>query len=265
MIHLTTLSDINYLSQGLALIESLKKSSQEITVHYCCLDDETYDILLDPTTNVYVIPYKHEWVGLKQLKERNYSDYCYTLASYFTQWVAMEENPDSICYIDSDIYFHKDIDFLYKSLGNADVGIFSHLQFTKQMNRSEGLYNCGVVYFSRNGFPILDWWANAVLTKEPKELATCFDQRFLEAFPMMTENIAIDCVKHGAMWQWQVMSEKDIGDVCFTHFSKLKWDEDGFTPSTQHQQYTANEQVMANPKLRAIYENYWSVVKSFKI
>lgn len=266
MRHITTLSDFNYLSQGLALLQSLEKSSVPYTVHYLCLDDKTFEYL-QASDNKNVIPYLYSWIGLEELRESNYPDYCYTLASYFTRLIVVNElNMDSICYIDSDVFFQKDIGFLYKALGDAEVGIFSHLQFTKEMNRSEGLYNCGVVYFAGvNGFRVLDWWANAVLAKEPKNLATCGDQRFLEMFPKLSDKVSIDCVKHGAQWEWQMLDIDELKGLCFVHFSKFKWNEQNYEPSTQHQIYTSNETVMKTPELKAIFDNYYSVVKSFKI
>lgn len=39
-----TLSDKNYLKQGIALIESLKRvSSKDFKIFYLCLDSETYE------------------------------------------------------------------------------------------------------------------------------------------------------------------------------------------------------------------------------
>lgn len=271
MKHICTLSDYKYLPQGLALLQSLEKSSVEYHVHYLCLDDKTFKILQERYSD-NVTPYKWQWLlGLEYLRETNYPDYCYTCASCFTHsiansdWIETGQKPSSITYIDSDIYFHKDIREMYDAFGDVEVGIFSHLQFTKEMNRSEGLYNCGVVYFSKAGFPILDWWVNAVLTKEPKRLATCGDQRFLEMFPKLTDKCSIDCVLHGAMWEFQVLDIDERKDLCYVHFSKFKWDENGYTPSTQHQIYTSNEMVMKTPELKAIFDEYWNVVKSFKI
>ena len=112
-------------------------------------------------------------------------------------------NCDSVLYIDSDIIFHRDIKILYESFANKDVGIFRH-RFLKIDEECEyGKYNVGVVYFknSKQGQQVLNWWSDAVLHKKYPELATCGDQKYLDKFPSLCENIFIDGnIGHGAPW-----------------------------------------------------------------
>ena len=43
--HVVTLSDHNYIVNGMCLYESLAKHSQDFILHYLCLNDQTYDKL----------------------------------------------------------------------------------------------------------------------------------------------------------------------------------------------------------------------------
>ena len=46
MINICSLSDKNYLRYGMALYDSLiANCEQEFTLHYLCMDDETYDAI----------------------------------------------------------------------------------------------------------------------------------------------------------------------------------------------------------------------------
>ena len=45
MKHLTALSDQKYILYGVALIESLEKSTIPWTLHYYCMDEKTYQCI----------------------------------------------------------------------------------------------------------------------------------------------------------------------------------------------------------------------------
>ena len=51
MITLTTLSDINFLPQGLSLYQSLEKHTKDFKLYYLCLDNEIYEFFRDEIQN----------------------------------------------------------------------------------------------------------------------------------------------------------------------------------------------------------------------
>jgi lipopolysaccharide biosynthesis glycosyltransferase len=210
MINLTTVSDYNYLSKGIALYESLLESSNDFVLHYLCIDIESYNKLSEyecDTLKVYdVNNLLNTDAALMNVKNSEYRYFCWSLASYFTQHLMVKLNVPLI-YIDSDIYFHQSINDLHKLMETKSIGIFKHRQFST--DRPEGAYNVGVCYFNNDvvGKHILNWWSDAVLHKKYPNLATCGDQKYLDAFPSMCPDDLIfdeSLIGHGAPGLWQL-------------------------------------------------------------
>lgn len=250
MKHLTALSDHKYILYGVALIESLEKSTIPWTLHYYCIDDLTYQYIT-MLRNPHVIPYRPDTltgsknalrivtpqVRLSRLKATDFRYFCWSLASVFTEYIMKNVQCDSVTYIDSDIYFHRDIKKLFDAFGSADIGIFRHRHFLEGGEYGDGQYNVGVVYFkaSPKGKQLLSWWADAVLFQRYPEYASCGDQKYLEFFPKACtrSEIFIDGdIGHGASWQWEVYDLSKLKDriviwngreqeLIFTHFSKF--------------------------------------------
>jgi hypothetical protein len=276
MKNICTISDINYLHQGLALYESLKKTSNNFTLHYLCLCDTSYSIVSKiDNTNIKAYHIKDLLVKdekLVAIKASNYSYFCWLLASYFSH--ELISDVDSILYVDSDIYFHKDVQLIYDEIGDREVGVFRHRQFPLHMNYNEGKYNVGVVYFknSVDGRKTLWWWMDAVLNKKYPEFATCGDQKYLDVFPKLCSNIYIDeNIGHGAPWQWQVYEllgngklvwEGQEQELVFTHFASFALTTTSYIPSTKHKCYTPPLEYSNNKHLKAIYDDYYLQIKT---
>jgi len=293
VINICTLSDSKYILNGLALYTSLKETcTNTFTLHYLCLDDDTYKILSHH--NFSEIKYYHindlieEREDLKEHKNKckpelgggNNNEYVWSLASYFSDYL-LNKDCDSITYIDSDIFFYKDIQLIYDEISNKSVGIIRHRHLVE--GGADGLFNVGVVYFRGDeiGRQCLSWWKKAVMYKSPPELATCGDQKFLEGFfPRFGEdNICIidETIGHGAPWQyrfyvWDLLFK--TGDIVwgrkkqpfvFNHFSRFKYDVENNTydyTAGNYPDHTFNFQLFALPQLQTLYQNYFNTLKS---
>ena len=281
MKNICTVSDIKYLYQGLALFESLSKS-ENITLHYLCIDQISYDILKNIKNNKLIIYNINDLLNndnnLINLKNSDYRYFCWSLASYFSNHLLSKNVGDSITYIDSDIYFHEKIELLFESFSKKDVGIFRHRQFSLSISRPEGHYNVGGVYFKNSdiGKNVLNWWSDAVLHKKYPHLSTCGDQKYLEEFPRMCSNIFIDGeIGHGAPWQWQLFNfdnyendgtiiwEGKKQKLIFSHFSQFNYnlENDTYLPSSQHHIYTPLTMYTENKGLKIIYDDYFNKIK----
>jgi hypothetical protein len=284
IINLCTVSDDSFIYKGLTLYESLKARSSNFLLHYLCIDDSTYDRLKD-RQNESLKLYKvsdliNKDQALKALKEQEYRYFCWSLASYFSNYL-LELGLESITYIDSDIFFHKDIQIILDAVGEKEIGVFRHRQFQMEISRNEGWFNVGVVHFKNKevGRQVLKWWANSVLNKLHPELATCGDQRYLDAF-RLDSNVAKVCffdgeIGHGAPWHWQIYNLDDYAnsgkiswlgkqqDLIFTHFSQFvhNFKEDSYIPSTQHHCYTPLSQYSSDKNLKLIYDSYFDCLK----
>lgn len=284
MNNICTVSDINYLHQGLTLYESLLNKNQNFVLHYLCIDDLTYEkIKKNESINLiahHVKDLTDKDDVLLKLKFSDYKYFCWSLASYFSNFL-LNKGLESILYIDSDVFFHEDINYLYEKIGKNEIGIFRHRQFDLSIPRPEGWFNVGVVYFKNGeiGVSISNWWKDAVLYKKYPHLSTCGDQKYLDEFPKMCQNdyILIDGdIGHGAPWQWQLYDfsnyENDktiIWDgkkqkLIFTHFSQFSFDDEGYIPSKMHHIYTSNNMYSEIKSLKSIYDEYYNNVINTK-
>jgi hypothetical protein len=285
MINICTVSDINYLIKGLTLYESLLKYSKNFKLHYLCIDDQSYEIAKKHESETLIIYNVSELLSndeiLLKLKNSNYRYFCWSLASYFSNFL-INKNIGDIMYIDSDILLHDDVDVILNSIGNKEIGIFRHRQFPLNYSRDEGFYNVGIVFFKNGtiGKKILNWWSDAVLNQKYPHLATCGDQKYLDEFPNMcpSDLIFIDGeIGHGAPWQWQLYDYSDYESnhniiwegrkqkLIFTHFSQFDFRENGYIPSTQHHIYTPIEMYTNVKSLKLIYDDYYNKLKETKI
>jgi hypothetical protein len=292
VINFCTVSDKNYLIRGLTLFRSLKQTVQkDFKLHYLCMDKKSY-LVIKGLDDQRVIPYSLDKfiendIDLKKLKDdgdHKYLSFC--LSSYFSNYLLNNLDIDSINYIDSDIYFHKDFKLILDEIGDKDVGIFRHRQYPTNIPNGNGWFNVGVLHFKNTevGKNALEWWYDAVLYKKYPELATCGDQRYLDAFIELSDHLFIDGnIGHGAPWLWQLYNYsqyeqfKSIGyygklqPLIFSHFSQFEYNikENTYIPSTMHHCFTPLEMYEENVALKSIYDNYFEeikrTVKEFKI
>jgi hypothetical protein len=289
MKHITIVSDSKYLIFGVALIDSLHKTATiPITIHYFCIDDHCFTILQRLQLD-NVIPYEPSTLFnesnqvLCHIKKTDFQYLCWSLASIFTNHILHTIECDSVTYIDSDIYFHKDIQLLFNEFGEKDCGIFKHRFLQDYEESPYGKYNVGIVYFKNStiGREVSHWWSDAVLHRKYPKLATCGDQKYLDLFPRICgkDNIYIDDnIGHGAPWNWLVYGLDAVKDgiitwrgqtqpLVFTHFSKFGTDfpNNKFTcTSSIYGIYTHNGKIYEIPGLYQLHAEYFNALKIAK-
>jgi hypothetical protein len=247
-----------------------------------CIDDRSFR-LLDGLENI--VPYRlidilDKDEALAKLSKQNYRYFCWSLASYFTNFLMENKNVGaSITYVDSDILFYDRIETIIKQIGDKDVGLFRHRQYPMSYPNGNGWFNVGVVYFKNSdiGRGLLSWWADAVLHKKYPELSTCGDQKYLDAFLIKNEgNLFIDGnIGHGAPWHWQLYDYSSyLEDGCiiwqgqkqklvFSHFSDFEIDLDNnvYMPGLRHVSFTPSQMYNSNVALKQIHDDYFSRIK----
>jgi len=268
MRHFCTISDKNYLAKGMALHRSLcitnNITNSDFILHYLCLDNYTYK-LLSQKQFYGRKPYKLKDIGAPSKKKfSTYTEFCYTMASYFTNWIMENINPPDISYLDADLYFYQDYECIFDEIKNKSIGIIEH---RIPVYSNVGKYNVGIVYFKndRYGKMCLKRWRDLLLNpknKYAKEYGCCGDQKYLELFVKWYKSKVhiINC-GHGAWWnnRFYKFDEPDIiwnekrQKLIFIHFSKFELN--GTT-------YKHNEMVAMSNELKKYYDNYYKIIKN---
>jgi hypothetical protein len=286
MIDICTTSDTNYLIKGLTLYESLLIFTKNFRLHYLCIDELSYNKLIQYSSDTLIVYNIHNLLvndsKLELLKNTDYRYFCWSLASYFTNYLMKNKIVDEITYIDSDILFYDDLRVILNAIDFKEVGLFRHRQFDLTSNRPEGWFNVGVLHFKRGdvGQDLLNWWADAVLNQKYPHLATCGDQKYLDQLLSMVpeDTIFIDGnIGHGAPWLWQLYDLSTyVNDGCitwgdkkqklvFTHFSQFVMCDVTYIPSTQHHIYTPIANYNTVFGLKIIYDDYYNRLIKIKL
>lgn len=288
MKYFCTLSDDNYLPLGLSLYESLVKTTKDdFVLYYLCLNDIIYNKLIDlnldkikPIDIKFLIKNNSD---LSQYQQREYREFVWMMASYFSDYLLKKENIDHITYIDSDIYLYDDIQIMYDEIGDKSVGIIRHRQISENSNSADGKYNVGIVYFKSDvvGRHCLDWWKDAVMYRKYPRLSTCYDQKYLEGFLEMYNSdficVADKSFAHSAPWHHRLYdwSNLDIDNtiiwegkkqvLLFNHFSRIKFDVVNNTylsSGGQYKDHTLNDSVYDIPQVKRIHDEYFEEIKN---
>ena len=281
MIHACTISDYGFLAKGLTLYESLLNHTDDIVLHYLCVDDKSFNTLSNYKSESLQVYQDVQFADdrLESLKIKDIEYYRYVLASYFTHYLMVNDIGD-INYIDSDIYFYDDFTIILNEIAEKEVGVFRHRQTPMYVNDANGLFNVGVVHFKQTptGRDALEWWTHAVLHRKYPHLATCGDQKYLDAFlNLPRDKLFIDGnIGHGAPWLWQlydytdffkdgsIIWENNKQKLLFSHFSNFDYNlkSNSFVAAQRHAPFTPMWMYEEIQELKSIHENYFMQLKN---
>jgi len=154
----------------------------------------------------------------------------------------LQHGYDQVFYLDGDLFFYSDIDFLSKELSGSSVLLTPHWRASSpqidssnfEILQTSGLYNAGFVAATKHGIPAMEWWASVCenqCIKEPKR-GFFADQAYLNLLPIYFEDVKT--LRHRgcnvANWN-QIESRRSLSsdgrvkingewDVVFIHFTR---------------------------------------------
>ena len=113
----------------------------------------------------------------------------------------LENGFEQVVYADPDLFFVNDFSLLFKELETSGVLLCPHWRDTDPLQYEEnffalfkdGLFNAGLIGFSSNGLAAVKWWASQCHYKmeKRKEFGLYDDQRYLDALPVIFDNVKI--------------------------------------------------------------------------
>ncbi|MCL5666519.1 MAG: glycosyl transferase [Patescibacteria group bacterium] len=208
-----TLFDKNYLYNGLALHASLLRHCSNFTLWILCLDETAYRILskLDLKKAKLVSLAEFENEDLLRVKQnRTAGEYAWTCAANFCKYVLEKYQPDSITYLDSDVYFFSGPDEIFKEIGSADIAIIEH-RYSKEyshLEKQSGTFCVEWVTFknSEEGAKAVNWWSKKVLEwcYARYEDGKFGDQLYLNDWPRRFQGVHIIEHKGAGLAPWNL-------------------------------------------------------------
>ena len=239
-----TLFNINYLSRGINLYNSIKKVSKRFKLYIFVFDDLTLNYLKNLNLrNVIIISLSEfEDIKLKKVKKkRSQTEYFWTCTGSTILYLFKKYKIKSCTYLDADLYFYKDPKILIEEKKNASCIITKHNYSTKyDQTKTSGIFCVQFMFFRNNkeGNKILNDWRTQCLK-------WCFnrfennkfgDQKYLDSWPKKYKNIHILKNLGGGVAPWNVQqykllnnsklskrSDKFNFDLIFYHFHNLKF------------------------------------------
>ena len=195
--HLCTVSTASHIYKTYALAESLEQGCP-FTLH----------VLVTDSNNDYKFP---NCIFYKLTDPENFGSAAQVISKYknsadklrwcmkpvFMQFL-LNKNVGKIIYLDNDLFFYNDYNFLFNLLNEHSVLLTPHYYKNnpnKEQNWFEanfrvGLYNAGFVGANKNAMKTLQWWAESCLYRcEKNAFRGLFDdQKYLDLIPVMDEN-----------------------------------------------------------------------------
>ena len=280
--NICTTCDFKYIEKGLCLYESLNRYADDLTLHWLCLDEKTYNKLSELNLPK-VIPYSLEQLEIEdellvQAKSNppsQYGDaqsqYFWCLTPYFVNYILERLQKDErLLYCDSDIYFYDSPKVVLNTLDNKSVAIHTH-RFSGQYDDdiSSGWYNVGVMGFKKDiiGFDVSKKWKHWLLhLHHPyyEKYGTCGDQKYLNLFKKLwgDANICVfdeECsILHQAAWCTERGSNAEQKPL-FYHFSHFVSEENSWRDSLRGEWNPS-----AIDYIKPLYEEYFEEHKKIR-
>ncbi len=269
-----TLFDSNYLSRGLALIQSLRTHGDSSTIFITCLDMSTYEYLRPRKRELNIEPiYVDELIStfpeLQTAKEnRSKIEFYFTCTPFIIKY-AVDKTPRGslVTYLDADLYFFQNPKGIFEDLRGYSVGIIQHNYpwFLSRLERKYGTYNVGLLAFLNDseGNKVLNWWASSCIDwchDYPNE-GRYADQGYLNGFAQISNRVTVLRNPGYNLAPWNTATNKieiikkqisvDGYPLTFFHFHGLK--RMGKSWLTSQLNYFS---IMRPSLIEAIYEPY---------
>ncbi len=205
--------DAGYLSRALAMFESLQ-GDPGVSFVFLAWDLETRDTLSNlPDAVVIHIDSFLSGNPLLQaaIKERNKAESFFTVGPAFLRWVVESRTSAQwVVYADSDIFFYQPLSLYLEKYNRAAAVIVPHRHYPWNRKRLAkfGEFNVGVVAFRNipSGRTLISYWADACQewcfdTPNSDRYA---DQKYLEDFPKISEDVQIDTRIGANLAPWNI-------------------------------------------------------------
>ena len=164
-----TLFDKNYLYQGVALYESLKRFAGDFTLHALCMDSISYRMMMKMKSRSLVPVNVEELITPELSAARNrttHGQFCWVCQPFICGFVLDNHDSDMVTYLEADSLFFSDPEVLFRELGDGAVSLVPH-KFSPGFDNTieAGRFCVQFNAFRNNGKAraVLDHWKSCCL------------------------------------------------------------------------------------------------------
>lgn len=173
------------------------KSVQTENFRVYHIDELEHDTIVGPLTRVIAAKYTSK----TNSNTRSGKDFLrWALKPSFTRYIKSKHKLDKIIYLDCDLFFYGDYQFLIDMLDQYTITLTPHWRNPYasygreyRWNQLHGLYNAGYVGCGKDSEAVLDWWAELCCVEcSMGSIENSYvDQKYLDAIPVYFENTHI--------------------------------------------------------------------------
>tara|TARA_R110002124_G_scaffold113832_1_gene268357 strand:- start:243 stop:1139 length:897 start_codon:yes stop_codon:yes gene_type:complete len=268
MTNICTIADDNFRLRFLAMRESIVRHNSKYNLNLLCLDDSIYEFISKKCSDVNCYRIEDlvkEDPELSAARDNNPSrealnvskgniedakrlQFIWALASYFSWYCLKKLNLSDILYVDADIYFFNSMEYIEELKFLGSIGLIENRIPDTSVN---GRFNVGIIYFKNDiqGLSCCEFWKKCLLNPGNEyynEYGACGDQKYLELFDKLYEDVFIFDDYIGHLAPWSLPYHKFIGnkamwngkfqDIIFFHFSNFDYnfEEGTYIPARRH-------------------------------
>ncbi|TYQ16885.1 UNVERIFIED_CONTAM: nucleotide-diphospho-sugar transferase [Acetivibrio alkalicellulosi] len=239
-INICTLLTKDYLIQGLALYNSLKKHTSGFILWILCVDDIAYKLLnqmnLDNVVLVSLDDIRDKKLAKIQ-QHRQIHEFCWTIKASFIRYLFKNNyHLDSLLYMDGDMFFFKDVRDIYKEWEEHSI-FLTKLWLGSRWRKRVGIYSSGLIGFKRDKTSkmcLRSWHKNCLnWCYDRQENGQWGDQKYLDQWPQVFSGIKISKNKGINLGPWNINRSQKVNtqdgtvyiddqDLICYHFSGFK-------------------------------------------
>jgi len=201
-----TIITANYLPKAVALYKSIVRYDANVKLYVLVTENKPTAPLATSFEGIEIM-YVSDLERYPLVNEL-YKKYAHIDLDFF-RWslkpvlinYLLEKKVTKILYVDCDMFFVNDYQFLFDDLDQSSVLLTPHWKNSDPLENSEsffelfrsGIFTAGFIGANRQAIPALQWWANAChfMMGEHPSLSIHDDQRYLDIFPVYFEGIKI--------------------------------------------------------------------------
>ncbi len=201
-----TIITADYFPKAATLYKSIKRFNPGMQLQVLIADDKDVSpaVSSEPGINIIAAQHLRDFHLVKSLYEkyahRNIDYFRWSMKPVFMLYL-LEHGFEKVLYIDCDMFFFSDYQFLFLMLNDADILLtpnWTHSDPNKDEHSfielfTSGLFSAGFIGANKQASAAMQWWADACHFKMGflRELGIRDDQKYLDIFPVKFEKTHI--------------------------------------------------------------------------